>query len=158
MESIASPGSEQVNPTSIDSHSTLLQDHPLDTGPCLTDPNIFNKIYDGSTISVCSLNCCVMKFAIKHSLTYKAIDDLLDLLNFVCPKPNLLPSSIYKLKQFFKQYESQTSSKRYCIKCGKLYDDCDCGQPDSANIGHLVNISIDKPLQAVLSGNNKIIN
>ena len=149
IESVASPGSEQLNPD--ESHPD-----PLYTaaGPCLTDPKDFDKIYDGSALSVCAFNCYVMKFAIKHCLTYKAIDDLLDLLNFLCPKPNRMPSSIYKLQRFFKQHESQTSNKLYCTKCDKLYDDCDCGKPDSANIGHLVNISIDKPLQAVLSGNN----
>lgn len=145
-----SPNSEQLNPVSMDdSNSTLLHDDPL-----YTDPEDFRKIYDGSDISVCGFCCYLMKFSIKHSLTYNAIDDLLHLLNILCPKPNLLPSSIYKLKKYFKQHESQTSSKKYCIKCKRLYDDCDCGQADSANIGHLVNIDIDKPLKAVLSGNN----
>ena len=65
IEPIASPDGEQLNPD--DSHP---HDDPLytSTGPCLTDPKDFDKIYDGSAVSICAFNCSVMKFAIKHSL------------------------------------------------------------------------------------------
>ena len=103
------------------------------------------KIYSESDISLCSANCAIMKFATSNNLTYSAINDLLTLLNFLCPKPN-----IYKLKKFFNNHTIPYTSETYCIKCHKI--ECQCEQPQSANISNLVSIDIDKPLQAVLCG------
>ena len=116
----------------------------------------FDKIilYQGSDLSICAFNCLIMKFAIKHNMTYDSIEDLLKLFQFICPKLNPVPSSIYKVKSFFEKYGVGTfSNKSYCTEHQKLKDDCECEQPDSRKISHLVNVSIEKPLQAILSGN-----
>ena len=108
------------------------------------------KIYSESDISLCAANCAIMKFATSNHLTYSAINDLLTLLKFLCPKPNIIPSTIYKLKKFFNDHTIPYTSQTYCTKCHQK--ECQCEQPQSANIGNLVSINIDKPLQAVLSG------
>lgn len=121
------------------------------TTDCM-QPEYFNKIYTGSDISLCAANCAIMRFATSHNLTYSAIDDLLHLLNFLCPKPNTIPSTIYKLKKFFKDHEIPHVNQCFCTKCKNIHEECECEEVRSTNIGNIVSISIEKPLQAVLSG------
>jgi len=54
-ESIPSPISKQMNPTPDDNvHFTMIYTDPQDQH--------FDKINDGSNISFCAFNCCVLKF------------------------------------------------------------------------------------------------
>ena len=112
------------------------------------------KIYSESDISLCSANCAIMKFATSNNLTYSAINDLLTLLKFLCPKPNIIPSTIYKLKKFFNDHTIPYTSETYCTKCHQK--ECQCEQPQSANISNLVSIDIDKsiPRQYQLTGSS----
>ena len=135
---------EQMHLQCDDESSQLITDNHM-------KPEYLEKIYSDSDISLCAANCAIMKFATSNNLTYKAIDDLLHLLKFLCPKPNILPSTIYKLKQFFSDYTVPYTNEKYCTKC-KNKGEGKCDQPQSANIGNLVSIDIEKPLQAVLSG------
>ena len=82
----------------LDHDLQSVHDEPIK--PVYSNPESFQKIYNGSNISVCGFNCMIMKFANKHNLTYSAIDELLELLNIICPRPNEIPTSIYKLKKF----------------------------------------------------------
>ena len=50
--------------------------------------------------------CAIMEFCLHNGLTYKAIDDLLKLLQIICASPNKLPRSIFVLKKFFDQFTS----------------------------------------------------
>ena len=111
-----------------------------------TDSQNFHKIFSGSDILICAFNCAIMRFAIKHNLTFKAIDDLLQLFSFVLLKPNLIPVSIYKLKRFFSQYTDESLNQRFCTKCQQIKD-CDC---DKTTTGHLVSVPVEKPLQSIL--------
>ena len=112
------------------------------------------KIYDNCEFSVCRFNCLIMKFAIKHNLTFNAIDDLLNLFSLLSPKPNLIPTSIYKLKRFFMQHAEEGSTNQlFCSNCEQIKD-CDCAKEKS---GHLVSTPIEKPLQAILSGENNFV-
>ena len=114
------------------------------------DSESFCKIYDGSEISICGFNCLVAKFANTHKLTYSAIDDLLDLFKFICPKPNLIPTSLYKFKNFFKQFENNSSNTKFCMKCKNPQDDgCTCEAPET---GQIIAMSVETPLQAILCG------
>ena len=84
--------------------------HQLQPDTLEKDPESFKKIYDGASISIMSLNCLIMNFSTKHNLTYNAIDDLLDLLKLICPKPNEIPPTIYKLKKFFEKLQNNLQS------------------------------------------------
>ena len=117
--------------------------------PELGDLQYFRKIYDGSNLSICTFNCCIMQLAIKHSLTYDAIGDLLDLLSFVCPKSNLVPNTLYKFKNFFNQRKNKSSNDIFCTNCHQLKQSCGCEDPSPA---HLISLPIEKPLQSILNG------
>jgi len=134
-------------------YSTDTETSTSDTeAPIFPKPNYshnFKKIYDGSDLSICAFNCCIMQLATKHSLTYDAISDILDLFSFACPKPNLVPNSLYKFKKFFNQYKNKSSNDIYCTNCHQLKKNCGCVNPSP---GHLISICIQKPLESILNG------
>jgi len=109
----------------------------------------FTKLFEGSSLSITSFNCCFMKVAIKNNLSYNAMDDLLDLFAYVCPKPNSVPSSIYMLKKFFKNYEDDAKTAMYCTNCECLKDKCKCENPV---LGHIVSVPVEKPIKSILCG------
>jgi len=78
-----------------------------------TNSHHFRKIFEGSNISVCAFNCCIMQLATKHSLTYNAIGNILDLFSFMCPKPNLIPNTLYKFKIFLTSIHKNLQKKYF---------------------------------------------
>ena len=58
-----------------------------------------------------------MQFATTNKLTYTAISELIKLLHLICPPQNKLPSSFYKLKKFFKQFNVAFTHQKVCTKC-----------------------------------------
>ena len=152
-----SPSDEYMREDSTDSarYDVLDQQSVINNNPksiyIENNPQSFQKIYNGSNISICGFNCLIMKYANKHNLSYSVIDELLDLFNIICPKPNAIPSSIYKLKKIFKQFENNFSNREFCATCKKFEDDggCNCGLP---KIGRIIAMAVEKPLQAILSG------
>lgn len=100
-----------------------------------------------------------MQYATANKLTYTAIEELLKLLQILCPCPNGLPTTLYKFKKFFQQHSSGFE-QRVCCKCFASLDKVEtcttCIDPD--NLVHnpempglLVHIPFQKPLQTILS-------
>ena len=56
---------------------------------------MLKPLYPGSVLSVCAAYCLIMQFAIASKLSYTAIENLLKLLQLLCPSSNILPSSFY---------------------------------------------------------------
>ena len=87
-----------------------------------------------------------MQFEKAYKVPYAAIGGLLNLLQFLCPQPNLLPKTFYNVKQFFQQFNSNTIMKRFCCKCSSIVADglniCKkCGiQP--VGVGQFVHIPV----------------
>jgi len=59
----------------------------------LADP-----IYTGSSITVGSALCALMKFCLHNKLIYKAIDELLKLLQILCITPNNSKEIFYSIQ------------------------------------------------------------
>ena len=64
------------------------------------DDSFLQPLYSGASITVCGAYCSTMQFATANKLTYTAIEELLKLLQILCPCPNALPTTIYKFKKF----------------------------------------------------------
>lgn len=112
--------------------------------PFLTEP-----LYKDSSITVGETIIAVMQFCLNNHLTYKATDDLLKLLQVLCVTPNKLPKSEYLLKKFFRSFKrSEYNYTKVCANCKKDASDCSCGDPSH---GDLIAVSIEKPLQAIVS-------
>ena len=77
-------------------------------------------IYNHANDSVLGAYCSIMQYAIAN--TYSAIGGLLKLLQVLCPQPNLLPKTMYNIKRFFQQFNSNTILKTVCCKCSIVVD------------------------------------
>ena len=103
----------------------------------------------GSTVTVASAVCAIMQFCLHNSLTFKAINELLKLLQILCVAPNKLPRSSFTLKKFFSQFTTiNYEHYKLCSSCKEKIDNCKCNTPSS---GDLLEIAIDKPLKVIVS-------
>ena len=110
---------------------------------------MFQPLYAGAEITLCGAISAIMQFSLRNKLSYTAIGELLKLLLLICPVPNLLPTSFYKVKKFFQKLESIKSLEKVCGTC--QLKDCSCDSPSSLASGYLVELSINKPLQTIVS-------
>ena len=88
-----------------DASSSEQDEEPISNECMETNPeSSFEPLYNGSTVTVCGAYFCIMKYAITAQLSYQAIQELLNLLQVICPSSNKLPKSLYKLKMLFCTY------------------------------------------------------
>ena len=111
-------------------------------------PDDFREpLYDGANISVCATYCAIMEFASSSRLPYASIEKLLGLLRILCPPDSQLPSSMFKLKQFFRMFSSDYEKTEICSGCGQtLPADHTCPQGVKKNI--IVHLPIQNSLQS----------
>lgn len=112
-------------------------------------------IYSGAGVSVLGAYCSIMQYAITNSLNDVVIGQLLKLLQVLCPKPNLLPKSFYKVKTFFKQFNSKTKVQKVCCVCSCIIDDglnvCNRCDSSDTSFGQFAHIPVNKMLQTIVS-------
>ena len=73
-------------------------------------------LYQDSSLSVSESSLLVMAFAVRHKLSGVALEDLLELIQLHCPKPNKCITEMKEFQFFFqalkhpilKHYHSQT--------------------------------------------------
>lgn len=114
--------------------------------PCDSEP-----LYEHADISVFVSYLLIFLFATKHSLSTRAVGELLQLLSVMLPKGANLPKTVYALKQFFVKLfpDLRSSIHYYCTCChvivpvGKV-----CRRPEC--VGYKTSEFISVPLQAQL--------
>jgi len=107
-------------------------------------------LYVGTDITTVVAMCLIMQFTLSNNFTDEAISKLLKLLHLLLLSPNHLPKSFYKFKKFFKQFSVLFSYSEVCTACSKCKEDCQC-ESAAQGSGHLVHISLVKPLSSILS-------
>ena len=131
-----------------------------DTFDSNIDGSFLQPLYSGASVTVCGAYFSIMQYATANKLTYTAIEELLKLLQILCPSPNSLPTTLYKFKKFFQQYSAGFEQQQVCSECftslnkGEVCATCvDADNPVHSPVrpGLLVQIPFHKPLQAVLS-------
>lgn len=144
----------------LDSEGDTMPEYYLDDGDMNVDDNclseeLFNPLYSGATTTRCGAYCAIMHFATQNKLPYTAIEQLLDLLQLLCPQPNVLPTSFYKLKKFFKQFGAQYEETEYCTNCNTPVASCSsstgCTCVQATGRGHLVHVQLDKSIKTLIS-------
>ena len=112
--------------------------------------SLAKPLYEGSKITVATAVFAVMEFCINNHLSYKAMDDLLKLLQLLCISPNRLPGSVYLFKKIFKQFKGEEyNSTKVCCQCKEKVDEqCSCETP---KIGTLISVPIEKAVQAIVT-------
>lgn len=150
----ANEESDSDSDYSFDTSQIFDSDSGDDT-PKFLPKDTLRPLPDGSVTSVSGAYITIMKYAIRHNLTFSAIEGLFDLLHLLCPRPNQLPPSLYKLKKFFTQfqpnYEKQQPST--CSECTTSIATQSCPIPDCNGMmlcSHLVHIPLEKALQTVV--------
>ena len=96
----------------------------------------------------------LFQFSIRHSLTSKALQELLHLLSIFMPNA-ALPKSVYQLKSFFIDVfpEQSPTIQKYCTNCHRLLNEdgvlpCNC----DAGYSQFITVSIASQLKARLEG------
>ena len=64
-----------------------------------------------------------MSFALKHNLTDAALQDLLQLVSYFIPKPNIWVSSLYTFKKIFNTTQLKSTCIYYSKYCKSTIDD-----------------------------------
>ena len=74
-------------------------------------------LYPGAAITVKVALLLLLAFVVRHNLTKEAINDLLYLIDLLCPKPNKCCKSAYRFKKFFSFLIIPAEFKYYCQAC-----------------------------------------
>ncbi len=75
------------------------------------------------------------------------MENLLKLLQLLCPISNHIPSSLYKLRKFFNDFSSNYQKKQMCAECEKTIDQ---GESCHGKDGYLVQVPVEKALKSII--------
>lgn len=118
-------------------------------------------LYQDSPVSVGESSLLLMAFAVRHKLSGVALEDLLELIHFHCPKPNKCITELKEFQLFFQALKHPILKHFYCpnIIC-KVYigtsqpesgANCAvCGTPLSCS-HYFIEIPIVEQLKTILS-------
>ena len=91
---ISSPSESDHFTTSYEPESQNNMDQPSD--------DVLNaSLYHNASISLVTSPLLIMSFALKHNLTDAALQDLLQLISYFIPKPNICVTSLHSFKKTF---------------------------------------------------------
>ncbi len=113
-----------------------------------TDP-----LYPGAIITVFMSHLLLFQYAMRHSLTKKALDELLRLISVMLPAGSAVPKSVHALKKSLVQMfpDQKPSMQRYCSVCNRLLsheEQCEC----SGEVSQFVHVPLAPQLRARLQG------
>lgn len=113
-------------------------------------------LYEGAPVAITEYmaNRLLFQYSVKHSLTQKALEELLHLIAVVLPADAVLPKSVAHLKKFFLRIHAEKPiMQKYCTTCDQLYKheekQCEC----ECVYSQFVTVPIGQQLKARLEGN-----
>jgi len=112
-------------------------------------------LYPGaaSDLTVFMAYLLIFQYSVRHSLTKKALQELLQLISVLLPSGSTCPRSVRSLKNFFTQRfpNQKPSMQQYCSNCLKLLSsDQSCGC--HATTSEFVTVPLGPQLKARLEG------
>lgn len=127
------------------------------------EPSCFSRpLYKGApaTITEYMANRLLFQYSVKHSLTQKALEELLHLIAVLLPADAELPKSVSHLRKFFLEIHADQNPVmvKYCSTCDLLYAgdekqcECECG-----GYSQFVTVPIGQQLKARLEGKTSTI-
>ena len=136
--------------TSLDESQNAAQSEQL-------SDNVLNaSLYQNANISLITALLLIMSFTLKHNLTDVALHDLLQLISYFIPKPNILVTSVYNFKKIFKFNQQNSSLIYYCKNCQASFEnslnlECQlCGTERSSKC-YFVTLPIKKQIEQMFS-------
>ena len=74
-------------------------------------------LYKEASITEAASNVLMMKYAMKHKLSWEAVADLLQIVKLHCPSPNNVPSTLFHFKKYFKDMQCPVQHHYFCSTC-----------------------------------------
>ena len=153
METSGSESEPDIS-TSFFMCSSDEEDHLISSESPASEELLYPEAPAGLT--VCMANVMLFQFSVKHSLTSKALQELLHMIGVFLPKASSLPKTVRQLKQYFlDNYKDQCPQmEKYCSLCQSLFneeDPCNC----NVRCNEFVNVPIGPQLKARLESNLK---
>ena len=108
------------------------------------DDKYQEKLYENSDITVGGAITLLLCFALRHSLTKVALDDLLELLNIIMPL-SALPRTRFLFSKLFKLCQEKVERHFYCTSCSIC-----------TYIGQVINIAVCPVCNANMTNNSNI--
>ncbi len=110
-------------------------------------------LYPGAIISIFMTHLLLFQYSMRHSLTKKAMEELLKLISVLVPPGSAVPKSFGALKKFFVENfpELRPSMQHYCSTCHQLLspqEECQC----STAVSQFINVPLGPQLKARLEG------
>lgn len=127
------------------------------------DRPLYEGAQSGLTVTLAYL--LIFQYAMRHSLTAKAMEELLQLLLAFLPSGAAIPRSVHQMKKIFNEVfpEQQPTIQQYCSNCHKLRQDppCPCNTGYSefviTNLAAQLKARLQSRLNLHLHCKNKII-
>ena len=113
-------------------------------------------LYKEASLSTAASNVLMMKYAVKHQLSWEALADLLQLVKLHCPFPNSVPSTLYYFKKHFKDLEYPTKHHYFCSTClSEVSEDAKvcrnrCSLNKSVSVSSFIEVPVDLQLKSIL--------
>lgn len=106
------------------------------------------------------LNILIKQFSVRHNLTQKALDDLLQLLRLCSHDPSSIPASVYKLNKDFNKLQFPLKHHYFCNSCFQLLSDsrvanctniaCRASLANNGTISSFIELSLEAQLVNIL--------
>ena len=114
-------------------------------------------LYSNAAMTVSETMILLMTYAIRHSLTYTAFSDLLEIISFICPQPNKCKSSVKQIWKYFGNLDAEKIVHYYCNFCTQYLcadnppietEVCSgCGKIVGKNIPYFLQIPFQQQIQ-----------
>ena len=130
--------------------SDLMQD--------LSDPAFTTQLYSNAPISIFESHILCFQYAIRHTLTNSAFNELLQLIGAHLPDAKA-PTSVYRLKKFFLELlpQAKCSTHDYCADCHQLLEygenaTCEVPGCPRTSINQFITIPLKQQIKHVFEG------
>ena len=139
---ISSPSESDYFTTSYEPESQNNMDQPSD--------DVLNaSLYHNASISLVTSLLLIMSFALKHNLTDAALQDLLQLISYFIPKPNICVTSLHSFKKTFNATQLKSTCFHYCKSSleNMLTLQCPLCGTDQDSKSYFISLCIKEQLQ-----------
>ena len=101
------------------------------------DCNGFNDqpLYEDAPVTLSCFNYIFLLFSIKHNLSEKGKDDLLEFFSIVLPEDNVCPVSVHKLNKLTSPFQVENTHYQLCHLCHCETKKDRCSNDQCVNFG-----------------------
>ena len=116
-----------------------------------------SPLYEGSEMTVYESHLLLFQFAVRHGLSSKAFEELLQVVSAHLPETAKSPKSVHRLKRFFCKLfpDLRTREHQYCSCCLQLLEEgtpCDNDNCASAKIEKFITVPLKPQLKKKIEG------